>query len=200
MYLFFPRNVQSKLCFCIYSYECTYPSGIYPTLTGFSSYEYYGSIIPPIVSSTEIPGLLTGCTPYQSILESTLQCFYNNQCLSELFNQTNIKPLNSSIDSTFTIDTKIRTLIEQFFIESWSIEKDFESFFNECRPNQCTYSYNSRGTIAFVITTMLSLVGGLFIALKIASSLMVILYKKIKNMIVLRLSTISFASENNQSK
>lgn len=198
--MFSPRNAHSKLCFCIYSNNCTYPSGIYPTLTGFSSYEYHGSIIPPVASSTEIPGLLVGCMPYQSILESTLQCFYNDQCLTELFNHTNIKPLNSSINSAFPIFTKIGTLIDEFFIESWSNEKDFESFFNECRPNQCTYVYNSRGTIVFVITMMLSLVGGLFIALKVASNLMVALYQKIKRMIVRRLSIASFANENNQSK
>jgi hypothetical protein len=107
-------------------------------------------------------------------------------------------PLNSSIN---TIDTKITTLTEELFVESWSSEKDFESFFKECQPNKCTYSYNSRGNVGYVISVMLSLVGGLFVALKVASSLIVISYKKARNKIMIKLSqAASLSNENNQGK
>ncbi len=189
---------DSQLCYCIDSLNCTYPSGIYPNLTGFDSYQYYGSIIPPMVSSTQISGLHIGCMSSASIMESTLECFYDNNCLLELFNETNMQPLNSSIN---TIDTKISTLIEEFFVESWSSETDFESFFKECQPKKCTYSYNSRGNIGYVIAVILSLVGGLFVALKVASSLIVISYKKARNKIIMKLSqAASLSTENNQGK
>jgi hypothetical protein len=155
-------------------------------------------MIPPMVSSTQISGLYIGCMSFDSIMESTLECFYDNNCLLELFNKTNMQPLNSSIN---TIDTKITTLIEELFVESWSSEKDFESFFKECQPNKCTYSYNSRGNVGYVISVMLSLVGGLFVALKVASSLIVISYKKARNKIMIKLSqAASLSNENNQGK
>ena len=165
----FISSTDGQLCYCIDSSECAYPSGIYPNLTGFDSYQFGGSMVPPTVSSAQISGLRIGCTPFSSILQSTLQCFYDHQCLFDLFNQTSIEPLNSSVNSSFATDTKISTLIEELFVESWSNQKDFKSFFEECQPNRCTYSYNSRGNTVFVITQMLSLVGGLFAALKIAA-------------------------------
>ena len=192
--------MYSDFCYCAYLSNCIYPSGIYPTLTGLDSYEDLGSIIPPIQSSTQISGLSVGCQAFDSIMGSTLQCFYDNYCLLQLFNQTNIRPLNTSINSSFSIDTEVKDLVDKFFIESWINEKDFDSFFQQCQPIQCSYSYNARGNLAFVITTMLSLVGGLFAALKIVSSLIVISYGKIKNKILRNSSQTPASGQNNQSK
>ena len=195
--MYYISYTDSQLCYCIDSSNCTYPSGIYPNLTGFDSYRYYGSMIPPMISSTQISGLHIGCTSFDSIMESTLQCFYDNNCLLELFNKTNAKPLNISSN---TIDTKIRTLMEELFVESWSSEKDFASFFKECQPKKCTYSYNSRGNVGFVISVILSLIGGLFVALKVASSLSVISYKKTRHKIMIQRSQSSLSNKNNQGK
>ena len=157
-------------------------------------------MIPPTVSSTQISGSYVGCMAFDSMMQSTLQCFYDHQCLFQLFNQTNIKALNATLNSTFSIDTKIQTLIEQQFIENWSNEKDFESFFKECQPNRCTYSYNARGNAVFVVTLMASLVGGLFVVLKITSSLFVLVYEGIKNRVTRKFTQSSICDENDQSK
>ena len=165
-------------------------------MTGYDSYLYHGVIHPPMVSFIQIPGLYVGCMPLESIMESTLECFYDKNCLSLLFNTTNIQPLNSSVNSVFSIDTKIRILIEELFIESFSSTKDFASFFNQCQPNKCTYSYNARGDAAFIITTILSLIGGLFVALKIVATFIVKIYR----ILAKKLKKKSVSPENNQGK
>jgi hypothetical protein len=109
---------------------------------------------------------------------------------------TNIKPLNSSIQSNFSINTKIGILIENLFIENWSSEKNYKSFFNKCQPNQCTYSYYARGNVAFITPTILSLLGGLFISLNKISPIIVDLYRIIEKKCK-RKSSSSSSNENN---
>ena len=132
-----------------------------------------------MISLTLLPGLYVGCSSLDALMQSTLECFYQYQCLSQLFNRTDIKPLNGSIKSSYDIHTKFKVLIEKLFIEQRSSQKDFKSFYQECQPNRCSYSYNTRGNVAFIITTILSLVGGLFVALKATARLITSFYETI---------------------
>ena len=136
-------------------------------------------MVPLMASLTLIPGLYVGCTPLDALMQSTLECFYQYQCLLQLFNRINIQPLNSSMKSNYDFHTKVRFLIEKLFIEQRSSQKDFKSFYKECKPNRCSYSYNTRGNVAFIITTILSLVGGLFVALKATARLITSFYETI---------------------
>jgi len=130
-------------------------------------------------------------------MESTLECFYLDHCLSEIFNLTYIKPLNNSIYSNFPIDTKIQILVEELFIENWTNEYNFESFFQECQTIKCTYSYNARRNVVFVITIIFSLIGGLFVALKIVAIVIVNIYRKLEEKCKKKSSS---SIENDQGK
>ena len=185
------RYDDSQLCSCIDTFNCTYPAGIYPSLTGSDSYMYRAILIPPTISEAQIPGLRVGCMPFTSIIESTLECFYSNDCLLHLSPGTNQTALNSNITSQFPVDTKIGILIQELFLENLSSRKNFSAFFQACQPNTCTYSYNAKGHIAFIISTILSLVGGLSIALKIFASLVVIIYQIVQKRLQKKTSLIS---------
>lgn len=139
-----------------------------------------GILIPPTISHFPIPGLKVGCMPFTSIMESTLQCFYSNHCLSHVFPLTNQTALNKSILSRFSINTKIGVLIEELFLENFFSRTNFSGLFEACKVKTCTYSYNARGQIAFIISTILSLVGGLSVALKIVASVIVTIYRTIQ--------------------
>ena len=194
--LYFISYDDSQLCFCTDTSNCTYPSGIYPNLTGVDSYTYSGIITPPTISSTQIQGIYAGCMPFESMMQSTLQCFYDNDCLSKLFASRSVQSLKSEINSVYTMDTKINVLIQQLFIETWSIEKNFESFYSECKSSKCLYSYNSKGNVAFVVLATLSLTGGLFVALRILSMFIIKLCTKIKK----KYFNKSSSNENDQGK
>ena len=182
----YPPNIEnshlldSDLCYCADSANCTYPSGIYPNLTGFDSYAYYGVINPSMTSQTQIQGLHTGCLPFESIMESTLECFYNHDCLRQLFpNFDTIQALDINLDHTYSNNRKLADLIDELFIENVSITTDFEAFYSECMPKKCIYSYNSRGNAIFLVLTILSLIGGLYVAVKTISMIIVNLYRTI---------------------
>jgi len=83
------------------------------------------------------------------------------------------------------------------FIENWSNENDFEPFFKECQPIKCTYLYNARGSVVFVITIIFSLIGGLFVALKIVAFVIVSIYRKLEEKCKKKSSS---SIENDQGK
>ncbi|CAF4086492.1 unnamed protein product, partial [Adineta steineri] len=71
-----------------------------------------------------IPGLHVGCYPFESLLQSTLECLYNISCIDQLksmYNYSNItfNPLNNSLSSA---NTTVQSLIETLFVERWETD------------------------------------------------------------------------------
>ena len=66
--------IDSQLCYCVDSAKCTYPSGIYPNLTGDHSYIYEEIIAPPMISSKQIVGLKVGCMALDAIIPCPQNC------------------------------------------------------------------------------------------------------------------------------
>ena len=63
--------------------------------------------------------------------------------------------------SSMEPNTKIETLLNQLFVLNWSHNISFDQYFNECKPQFCQYSYSTKYNRIFVITTLISLFGGL---------------------------------------
>ncbi|CAF4185558.1 unnamed protein product, partial [Adineta steineri] len=120
-----------------------------------------------------IPGMFIGWFPYESILNSTLECFYNETCFSKISSQINstdhFSILNSSIDENSTIEY----LANQLFIQSWLNQSLFKQYFNQCHPLTCEYQYETRLNFIYIFTTFLGLVGGLNIVFRLLSPLII---------------------------
>ena len=98
-----------------------------------------------------------------------------------LHHRIDIEPLNNQIElSNYSLNTPIETLVEQLFIENIKINYYFNELYDECKPILCSYSYNSKGTITFIFLTVLSLIGGLSVVLKVLSTYLVKLIEIIK--------------------
>ncbi|CAF1191491.1 unnamed protein product [Adineta ricciae] len=151
------------------------PSGIYVNLT---RYDYPGS--SPILSSRNastlminatiiLPGLFVGCLPTESLMQSNLRCFFNETCLSILISYLNestssFKVLNAS---RFPPSTSIETLAYELFIESWSITKSYEEYFQQCHPTYCQYTIEAMRNVVNAFTSIISLYGGLTLVLRL---------------------------------
>ncbi|CAF1361149.1 unnamed protein product [Adineta steineri] len=120
-----------------------------------------------------IRGMSIGWFPYESILISTFECFYNETCFSKISSQINstnhFSILNSSIDENSTIEY----LANQLFIQSWSNKSLFAEYFNQCHPLTCEYQYETRFNFIFIFTIFLGLVGGLNIFFRLLSPLII---------------------------
>jgi hypothetical protein len=122
-----------------------------------------------------IPGMIQTVFPLRSVLLSTLECFYNEACLSKIKKLINSKvsPTNfstlrlSSLSDNESQYDRIEMLANQLFIQSWTNQSSYESYFNQCRPLTCQYSYESRFSPIYIIMTIAGLSAGLSILLQL---------------------------------
>ncbi|CAF3638272.1 unnamed protein product, partial [Rotaria sp. Silwood2] len=70
-----------------------------------------------------LPGIASGCVRIISILDSTLECFYNQTCLDDIISYfpTNEKfsALVIHSNSSYNRYTKVKTMLENLMIEQW---------------------------------------------------------------------------------
>ena len=136
--------------------------------------------LPMTIGTISFPGLAVGCLPSSVLLQSTLQCFYNQTCLdslhSTLFDHMTISslPVSINMSSRFPVDTPISSLFNELFIESWFRQYDYEEFFRTCDVSMCTYTYIQRPDILYVVTTIIGLFGGLSIVLRLICPFLII--------------------------
>ncbi|UJR12174.1 hypothetical protein I4U23_016351 [Adineta vaga] len=132
-----------------------------------------------------IPGMFQTWFPFQSLLISTLECFYDQICLSHIINSSssnNITILNSLLlPSDKHRHDQIETIVKNVFIQSWKISSSFQSYFNQCNPLICQYSYQNRVNFIYIITTMIGIIGGINIVLRLVLPFIIQLIMKYLN-------------------
>ncbi|CAF1194236.1 unnamed protein product, partial [Adineta ricciae] len=169
-----PFSTSVPSCSCTSTFECTFPAGIYneDPRNGLG-----GLILPQSPPLAIIPGILTGCTPSSSILQSTLECFFNRSCLTMLDD-----PFNGTIvltKSRFSPNTTVNVLFTELFLESLHNTSDYISYFSECAPLMCTYIYSRRFDVLHMVTTVTSIFGGLCVIFRLLSPLLIKFYRRI---------------------
>lgn len=177
--------VYNRSCSCATSRQCLQAAGIY---------SYDGTLL------YTIDGLMHGCFFIDSFLASSLSCFYSDACLHDLTEHMNegappydgFSPwrdisssmLMGSMDATllkyFSVDDKFKKIVEEAFIDVWSIDVSYESFFRQCAPKYCSYTKTKRFDVLYVVTTFLSLYGGLTFVFKLIIPIIVRLSLKLK--------------------
>jgi hypothetical protein len=146
-------------CACDFSATCVEQYPIYDN-TGY------------IVLFT-VPGLYFGCYIMESLLQSTLECFYNQTCIHELRSYLpsnsliTLTALNSSLPSQYFINSTIEELLDHLMVEQWNSSQLYDNYYNECQPAQCTYTHQEKNDIIYIVTTLIGLLGGLITVLKL---------------------------------
>ncbi|CAF1032157.1 unnamed protein product [Adineta steineri] len=146
----------------IYDDECS--CGLHSNCTTQANFITFNSsgIIP-------IKGLKIGCTPSESFRASTLECFYDSSCINLIYQYTNYNNSRYPLlimKSRFPVNTTMAELIDSLFIERWSTETNYTSYFKQCLPSHCVYTSIQKFTLLDIITLLLSLQGGLSFILK----------------------------------
>jgi hypothetical protein len=97
-------------------------------------------------------------------LQSDLRCFYDDLCLQQLTDSLQLSNNTPSLSNSSSIYQTTATLLEiisNLMIEKWNNQTSYENYFNKCQPNACSVTYVHRGNVAYIITTMTALIGGL---------------------------------------
>ncbi|CAF3686110.1 unnamed protein product, partial [Rotaria sordida] len=168
-------SILNETCQCDRTNNCIYPAGIYNQSRSIIPNEVFSLDASPLFM---IPGFQVGCVPQNALFQSTLECFYNQTCLDIVISLTGalrtISPLNiSNSNSRFSPTTTIAILFDNLMIESWENSIDFATYFQTCAPKICSYSYVQRFFLIYMITTIVSVFGGIRVTLHIASPLFV---------------------------
>ncbi|CAF1332855.1 unnamed protein product, partial [Didymodactylos carnosus] len=157
-------------CMCSLSSYCKATTGIYNTSAYIPNCKYDHT--PPCNSKIDgeiefdVPGISVGCLVLDAVLQSDLSCFYNESCLSELkFQLTDSpSPFNATPLKVSTSGASLPTigdLIANLMVEEWYFNSSYESYFDQCNPQTCTYTYVKQFDIVYVITKTIAFIGGI---------------------------------------
>lgn len=131
-----------------------------------------------------VPGVLSGCLPVNALLFSTLECFYNQSCVDEVVSFYHTRQKFTAIPTLekrrYPLNSTVQSMIDQFMIERWMIDTSYEKYYSQCAPISCTYSKSERHTFVFILTKIISLLGGLTLLLKFIISLAIKLIRRLQ--------------------
>ena len=145
--------VSYSECSCTVSATCVREASIY---------SYYNSI-----TVFTVLGFYVGCYVIESLLRSNLECFFQQSCVDSIqFYLTSsvpssVRALDSSMTSTYSINSTINDLVRNLMIEEWNLSTMYEGYYNQCQSVQCTYTYEAKNDAIYIVTTLIGLLGGL---------------------------------------
>ena len=136
---------QFKNCSCLHVNGC--PRTV-------SAFDQSNGLIP-------VPGLIMDCSLTRATLRSTLECYYNQTCLSLIHGHhaNNLEALSVSKNKHFLIDTMIETLVNNLMIDHYTIDVSLDLYYDQCNPSYCYYKYNRQFQVLFIITVMCGIYG-----------------------------------------
>ncbi|CAF1387351.1 unnamed protein product [Adineta steineri] len=169
-------NTTSINCVCIANPNCNSPAVMYDeNVDCNSSYDRYNITI--------ITGLIEGCFVFDSLLSSTLECFYSDSfCYRLLMSKViyavlgrgdyypwyAIRPLVYDPTSRYPSNSSIKTILQNLMIEQWNPHNSYEDYYRWCLPTYCIYSQvTNQKTLLKIILSLISLIGGLTLVLRI---------------------------------
>ena len=144
-----------------------------------------------------VPGMTRGCFTIDSLLLSTLECFYLESCLSKLYfiiyvtsdvDRTDYTWFQSRLlvydqeSSRFPPNTALSVIARAIMIEQWNSSVSFDLYYEGCAPTYCTYSYTTRAfNFIEILIKLVSMFGGLSIAVRlITPPLVELVFKLLK--------------------
>ena len=155
---FMHSNVISG-CKCSSTYTCIQPSSI------------RSDVANPMAFF--VPGMYFGCFVTEALLQSNLECFYNDACFNRLTSRLqsslplNVTTLNTSSHSHFSTNATIKALLDELMVDDWYTNITYANYYAKCQPIKCTYTFEARNNMIYIMTTLISLIGGLMTVLKL---------------------------------
>ncbi|CAF1130270.1 unnamed protein product [Didymodactylos carnosus] len=69
--------------------------------------------------------------------------------------------MNSSAPSRYHINSTLNEIVSLLMVEEWNANASFSSYYKQCAPQECTYTYSGHNNVVYIVTTIIGLVGGL---------------------------------------
>ncbi|CAF3998239.1 unnamed protein product [Rotaria sordida] len=154
-------DARRSTCSCRTEIDCNVESMIFDEF-GQTDIEYDP---PENKTLMKIPGMLHSCLPVNTILLSTLECFYNQTCLNNLVSllptTETFTAMSEFEQSRYKLNSTIQTIIDNLMIEEWVINISYKKYYDQCAPISCTYFEDKKYDWKFVLTQLIGLLGSL---------------------------------------
>ena len=124
------------------------------------------------------PGVYVACYMVDSVMKSSLMCWYDNSCLdmftwtatsAEIYIPKNVSVLNESLPSLFLPSTPLEIIVNELMVEKWNSSAFYTAFYEKCNPAYCSFTYDENRNAVYTITTVIALFGGLRLILELIS-------------------------------
>ncbi|CAF1282103.1 unnamed protein product, partial [Adineta ricciae] len=166
------RKEIDTLCLCALDQRCAWHSFTL-FMRNNSSTAFY------------VPGMFSGCYLVNSVLQSTLECFYNQTCLNTFqvtFGGSNNDPRFPILDSSLNLmNETIGSIVSRLMVDNWKTNIDFSAYFNACALSFCTYEYIQFHSFAYLFTMIVGVFGGLTKSLCFFVPILIKVYSKIRS-------------------
>lgn len=146
-------------CSCAESSSCVTPAVMYA---------YY-----PEESRWVVPGFFCGCFVLEALLQSSLECFFDQACLHTFHQYVNVPSIFSSTPllngrsmTRFAPTTTVRTILESLVVDQWNWSVIYSDYYGACLVSECTYTLVGKHDVIYILSTLIGLVGGLVTTLK----------------------------------
>ena len=124
-----------------------------------------------------------GCSLYDALAQSTLQCFYNQSCLDDIrlymlgIPGPTIPPYFYAMPPTnrWPIESTeaILSILNRLMVVEWRTNVSFASYYQSCAPTSCVLEYRSRQKLFLTLIAVFSVLGGLSTGLKLLTLILV---------------------------
>jgi beta-lactamase regulating signal transducer with metallopeptidase domain len=95
----------------------------------------------------------------------------------------NVTALDKSLSSRFLPNSTLKAIVDELMVEQWNQSIMYDRYYNECQPIKCAYTYQTKNSIVYIVTTLLGLLGGLITVLKLIVPRVVMFVRKKKELI-----------------
>ena len=130
-----------------------------------------------------VQGMIMDCLMVDAALVSTLECYYNQTCLSLLHQPVpvDIKPLSNSSLIHFSTQSTVQMLLDELMIDEKRSITHSDLYYSQCNPAYCSYSYTRRFDVLFMGTTLIGVFGGLSFVMRLLAPLIATIILRWKN-------------------
>lgn len=133
-----------------------------------------------------VPGFFISCFRLNALLSSTLETFYN-QTFVDIMNANLTKGIElfkinfTALDATRNLPNEtIDSVVSRLFVDDWSQNISFSNYFTACGAQSCNYTYIDRQNLISLITSVISIFGGLSTGLQIVFLILLWLVMKVR--------------------
>ena len=134
-------------------------------------------------------GVSIRCEVVDTTLQTPLSCWYNYECFKAfrdnmaLYNDqvpVNMTMLDSIQSSRFPPNVSFETILREMMVEYFNFSISYDLYYHECHPESCTYTYETQSNLIHIVTTTISLLGGINVILRLLCPLMTMFLLKLR--------------------